>query len=360
AISAAVCRRAAPLGPMPNEDIDVTDLDSLKKYRSWTRYMKFAEEASGKPQWWKTYRQHVIQDDGAEKIDIGLPQFQLPRSQQLRKRKRVLRENHRDSELERESRLYRLRIPLDEVKADWERINGPYHCQRVAEHYGIYRDLFPGATFVPRVVLRVLYSPDGKSSAQVHCGNELTPTEAGSPPEVKFSAEEGSLWTLLLTSPDEHLRDNESEYVHWLVGNIPGNAVQSGEEVCHYLPPFPAKGTGFHRFIFVLFKQDGPVNFKDDYRPSPCHSLTMRTFRTVDFYRTHQDAITPAGLAFFQAQWDMSVTHTFHELLNMKEPIFEFDRPPVYHPPQKKYPHAQPLRYLERYRENHKPTYGIY
>ena len=44
----------------------------------------------------------------------------------------------------------------------------------------------------------------------------------------------------------------------------------------------------------------------------------------------------------------------------MKEPVFEFVRPPVYHPPQVKYPHRQPLRYLDRYREGHKPTFGIY
>lgn len=52
-------------------------------------------------------------------------------------------------------------------------------------------------------------------------------------------------------------------------GNIPGAAVQAGEELCHYLPPFPARGTGFHRYIYVLFKQDGPINFQENIRPSP-------------------------------------------------------------------------------------------
>lgn len=52
-------------------------------------------------------------------------------------------------------------------------------------------------------------------------------------------------------------------------GNIPGKAVQAGQELCHYLPPFPARGTGFHRYIYVLFKQDAPIDFKEDVRPSP-------------------------------------------------------------------------------------------
>ncbi len=45
------------------------------------------------------------------------------------------------------------------------------------------------------------------------------------------------------------------------------------------------------------------------------YCLKERTFRTLDFYRKHQDIITPAGLAFYQSQWDQSVSLTFHTLL---------------------------------------------
>lgn len=45
---------------------------------------------------------------------------------------------------------------------------------------------------------------------------------------------------------------------------------------------------------------------------------------------------------------------------DMREPVFEFVRPPVYHPPQLKFPRQQPLRYLDRYRDSEEPTYGIY
>lgn len=47
-------------------------------------------------------------------------------------------------------------------------------------------------------------------------------------------------------------------------------------------------------------------------------------------------------------------------LADMREPVFEFVRPPPYHPKQKRFPHRQPLRYLDRYRDSHEPTYGIY
>lgn len=53
------------------------------------------------------------------------------------------------------------------------------------------------------------------------------------------------------------------------------------------------------------------------------HSLKMRTFSTFDFYRKHEDSMTPAGLAFFQCQWDSSVTWVFHQLLSKKRSVGE-------------------------------------
>ncbi|XP_037546623.1 39S ribosomal protein L38, mitochondrial [Nematolebias whitei] len=361
-VATALLRRwIPPLGPMPNQEFEGCNVESVEKYRTYNRYFKHALEAKNKPVWWKTYRSHVEQADpehGAELVDIGLAHCRPSRTKQVRERKQLLLDNKRSAELERASRLRTLKIALDRVQENWEKTSMPFHVRRLADHYGVFRDLFPMAFFLPEVILRISYGLD--RSGQVHYGNWLTPTDAASAPQISFDAEEGSLWTLLLTCPDEHLLDNEAEYVHWLVGNIPGGAVQDGEELCHYLPPFPARGTGFHRYIYVLFKQDRPVDFQDDARSPPCHSLEDRTFKTVEFYRKHQEDMTPAGLAFFQSQWDESVSSTFHHTLNMKEPVFEFIRPPVYHPPQVKFPHGQPLRYLDRYRDGKEHTYGIY
>ena len=41
--------------------------------------------------------------------------------------------------------------------------------------------------------------------------------QASTEPGVHFEADEGSLWTLLMTNPDGHLTDNDSEYLHWFV-----------------------------------------------------------------------------------------------------------------------------------------------
>ncbi|NXF93807.1 RM38 protein, partial [Eubucco bourcierii] len=355
----ALCRRAAPLGPMPNEDIDVSNLETLEKYRTFSRYFRLAEKESRKPHWWKSYRQYTSPQPEPQ-TNISLPRVRQSRAKELKERKKILKENHQNAAMERAARLRTALIPLDEVRAEWERTSGPFHKQRLAEHCGLFRDLFKGAFFTPRVALRVEYSQEDEYLVPVYYGNMVTPSEASSAPAVSYEADKDSFWTLLLTNPDGHLRETDSEYLHWLVTNIPGNDIKLGQEICHYLPPFPARGTGYHRFVFLLFKQDHPIDFSEDARPMPCHSLKMRTFSTFDFYRKHEDAMTPAGLAFFQCQWDSSVTWVFHQLLNMREPVFEFVRPPVYHPPQLKFPRHQPLRYLDRYRDTQEPTYGIY
>lgn len=44
-------------------------------------------------------------------------------------------------------------------------------------------------------------------------------------------------------------------------------------------------------------------------------TLSERTFSTLDFYRTYQSDLTPAGLAFFQTDWDDSVPDFYHKIL---------------------------------------------
>lgn len=44
---------------MPNDEIDVKNLESLEKYRSYTPYLRQAEEAKKRRVWWKTYRGYV-------------------------------------------------------------------------------------------------------------------------------------------------------------------------------------------------------------------------------------------------------------------------------------------------------------
>lgn len=49
---------------MPNEGIDVGNLEALEKYRSFTRYFRQAEKEGRKARWWRTYRQYASPEPG--------------------------------------------------------------------------------------------------------------------------------------------------------------------------------------------------------------------------------------------------------------------------------------------------------
>lgn len=114
-------------------------------------------------------------------------------------------------------------------------------------------------------------------------------------------------------------------------GNIPGSDVSKGEVIFDYLQPFPPKGVGYHRMVFIMYKQEEKLDFSKlkknpwyaffsiwcskNYEQNLSTNLDERTFKTYDFYRERQEVITPAGIAFFQADWDESVRQFFHKTL---------------------------------------------
>lgn len=103
------------------------------------------------------------------------------------------------------------------------------------------------------------------------------------------------------------------------------------------------------------------------------NDLPGRTFKTFDFYKSYQDDITPAGLAFFQSSWEKRLTDFYHNVLGiftifsfdlkkhsfiggivagMKEPTYEYDFPKPYVRDQMWFPLRQPFNlYLDKYRD---------
>jgi len=70
-----------------------------------------------------------------------------------------------------------VKIPLDAVKKDWLTESGPGHIQTLAEHYGVYRDLFNGDYFTPVVNLNVCFDYSDELVTPVYYGNRIAPTE---------------------------------------------------------------------------------------------------------------------------------------------------------------------------------------
>lgn len=285
------------------------------------------------------------------KVNIGLPQLVRSKKEVLKERLEHVKKTKNNSALEKLARENKLTVSLDDVNEEWLKESASVHIKEVAEHYGIFDHLFGDAYFYPQVMLDICFK-NGDKLVPVYRGNDVKPYEAQMAPVVSYKAEADTLWSLVLTNPDGHLTESDAEYVHWFVGNIPGGDVSKGEVIVDYLQPIPPRGTGFHRYIFILYKQEGKMDYSSLKKEAPCLTLKERTFRTYEFYKERQDEITPAGLAFFQADWDYSLTDFYHSVLQMDEPVYEYDFPAPYHPPQEWFPLRQPFNlYMDRYRD---------
>ncbi|KAK6629428.1 hypothetical protein RUM43_003245 [Polyplax serrata] len=263
------------------------------------------------------------------KVDIGFPPRPNPSVKELNTRRKYINEQRKNAELEKKSRHLQLNLDLQKIKEEWWKGVGPAQIHRLAEHYQIFKHLFGEAYFMPLINMDIYYpQKDEKLVAPVYWGNIVTPTEAFSQPQVKFESNPDELWSLTLVNPDAHFDEPDMEYIHWMVGNIPGGDIEKGEIIWDYLPPFPPRGIGYQRLIFVLYKQEKKISYSKLKKKVPCLELKDRSFKTLEFYRERQDKLTPAGLSFFQCNWDPTARKIFHEILNMEEPIFEYDFDP--------------------------------
>jgi len=260
--------------------------------------------------------------------------------------------NRKDPKMEKAARMKQLMLDLEKVRDNWLQINGPLHIQKVAEYYGIYNDLYGDAYFAPLVPIEIRYNLKDDNMVKVYHGNVIKPEEASEKPDVHYNAEDGSMWTLLMTTPDGNLTNVNNEYCHWFIANIPGNRVQEGEELIDYLRPIAPYGIGYCRYIFVLYKQDCYIDLSEYKRTSPCLTLEERNWKTLDFYRKYQDQLTPSGLAFFQSDWDSSLKEFYHNTLEMRVPMFQYDFPSPHINEQVWFPLKKPFNiYLDKYRD---------
>lgn len=262
-----------------------------------------------------------------QRRDIGFPRQRKEtplnnRSQMLEYVKKL----RADKAMEKAARERTLKVDLEAVKREAILTGSIFDATfEAAEYYGIFDDIFHSAVFTPSLFLNVKFDYDENLVTPVYQGNIVKPREAEKAPQVSFESDPESLWTLILTNPDGHFTDENSEYLHWMVSNIKGGDLRSGQTICGYLQPFPPFGIGYQRFIFVLYKQNGQLDLSE-YKPTTEDQIILkeRTFQNREFFTKFEDQITPAGLAFFQSDYDTSLTSFFHNTLNMKEPRYEY------------------------------------
>lgn len=127
--------------------------------------------------------------------------------------------------------------------------------------------------------------------------------------------------------------------------------MKQGETIAPYIQPFPAKGLGYQRMIFILYKQHSKIDFSK-FTIGEGKIGEERFFSTRNFYKQFQQEITPAGVSFFQTAWDKSLTEFYHDVLNLKEPTFAYNHPSPYHSDQEWFPLKKPFNlYMDKYRD---------
>ncbi|KAG8198765.1 hypothetical protein JTE90_023527 [Oedothorax gibbosus] len=143
----------------------------------------------------------------------------------------------------------------------------------------------------------------------VNMGNELTPTMVKDPPtSVHWPMEDQKLYTLCLTDPDAPSRDEPKlrEWLHWLVVNVPHNTeIQSGSILAEYIGAAPPQGTGLHRYVFLVYKQQAKLDC-DEIVLLGNSAKGRGNFKIEDFAKKYELGNPLAG-NFFYARWDSYV-----------------------------------------------------
>ncbi|XP_058467298.1 protein D3-like [Malaya genurostris] len=175
------------------------------------------------------------------------------------------------------------------------------------EENGIVPDVIAES---PQALLQVSYP----SGLKINLGNELTPTQVKHQPSVSWEAEPNALYTLIMTDPDAPSRVNPKlrEWKHWLVANIPGSDVASGDTIAEYISSAPPEGSGLHRYVFLVYKQPGGKVQFDEPKQSN-RNPNRGKFQAAELARKYNLG-TPVAGNFYQAQYDDYVPQVYATL----------------------------------------------
>ncbi|KAI0307390.1 phosphatidylethanolamine-binding protein [Multifurca ochricompacta] len=186
------------------------------------------------------------------------------------------------------------------------------------------RVVFPEAP--PKNV--VLRARAKRKTAPVEPGVFLVNEQTRRPPKLYTTVfhPESRLYTLLMVDPD--VPDEESQtfktYLHWLQPNITLSATTAGllPSASHmpYIPPHPARGTPYHRYVLLLLPHANP-GAKLSLSPGP---LKRDAFDVRKF--VHENALrTDGGGAFmWRAVWDEESSRIWKDDIKKPEPRYGY------------------------------------
>ncbi|XP_049851207.1 phosphatidylethanolamine-binding protein homolog F40A3.3-like [Schistocerca gregaria] len=120
----------------------------------------------------------------------------------------------------------------------------------------------------PKHLLKVSYG-----GTELSPGDTLTPTFVQNSPSLSWPSNQDTLYTMMIIDPDAPSRSNpkNAPWLHWLVVNIKGSDISTGNTVAFYVGSAPPEGSGLHRYIYLVYEQskliEGLDPLKIDQRP---------------------------------------------------------------------------------------------
>lgn len=133
----------------------------------------------------------------------------------------------------------------------------------------------------------------------------MTPTSVKDIPMITWEAENAAFYTLIMTDPDAPSREEPTrrEFLHWQINNIPGNDITKGYTRVEYIGSGPPKGTGLHRYVFLVYKQpNGKIDFDEEFISK--NTATGRPMFNTKSYAIKYQLGTPVAGNFYQAEYD--------------------------------------------------------
>lgn len=106
------------------------------------------------------------------------------------------------------------------------------------------------------------------SGITVNLGNVVKPAEVKSKPDLEWPVgKANTYYALTMVDPDSPSRRDPKfrEWNHWLVVNIQGGNINTGDDIIAYIGSGPPKGTGLHRYVFLIFKQTSKMKFEEKF-----------------------------------------------------------------------------------------------
>lgn len=86
-------------------------------------------------------------------------------------------------------------------------------------------------------------------------------------PTVSCETNDSNLYSFAMIDCDYPVDSSGklSDHILWFISNIPGGSIDisKGSELLPFIPPHPQRGTGFHRFLSVLMRQESSVSSTD-------------------------------------------------------------------------------------------------